>query len=515
MCVLRKIGVMKKSIGLIVGIAAFLALLLIPIDPTLLPPLARYAAAVTVLMAVFWITQPIPMEATALIPIVAFPLLGILTPAEACAPYADKVIFLFLGGFIIAMSMQRWGLHKRIALKIINITGTSPRRLVLGFMIATAFLSMWMSNTATAMMMIPIAIAIIATVLPTKNYREMTPEHKAFAGCIVLSVAYAAGVGGIATLIGTPANGILIAQMETLFPGSPSIDFFTWLKFGIPLLLILIPIMWLWLTRVAYRKMPKVLDHAKEALEHEVVALGPMSRGEKNTLFVFVFTAFCWIFAKNKDFGSFTIPGLEMIFPGIDDSTIAILGALLLFLIPISWKKHEFTMNWEWAVKIPWGILLLFGGGMCLSAAFIKSGLAQAIVGYFSVLNGVPIILLVLIVAVVVMLMTEVTSNTAIASVMMPILAVTALSLQVNPWILMMTAAVCSSFAFMLPVATPPNAIAYGTEYVEMKDMINAGWALNLLGIMVFTILLFTIVLWAFGISIELPAWAATSTIPI
>ncbi|HJK53269.1 MAG TPA: SLC13 family permease, partial [Methanocorpusculum sp.] len=343
---------MNKSIGLILGIAAFIALLLIPIDPEVLPTAARYAAAVTVLMAIFWITQPIPIEATSLIPIVAFPLLGILTPAEACAPYADKVIFLFLGGFIIAMSMQRWGLHKRIALKIIEFTGTSPRRLILGFMIATAFLSMWMSNTATAMMMVPIAIAIIATVLPTKVYKDMPDEHKAFAGCIVLAVAYAASIGGIATLIGTPANGILVAQMQTIFPDAPAVDFFTWLKFGIPLLLIFIPVTWAWLTHVAYRKMPKTLEHAKEALAAEVAALGPMSRGEKNTLAVFLLTAFLWIFEKNKDFGTFTIPGLEMIFPGIDDCTVAIFGALLLFLLPVNWKKQEFTMNWQWAVRI-------------------------------------------------------------------------------------------------------------------------------------------------------------------
>ncbi|HJK00659.1 MAG TPA: SLC13 family permease, partial [Methanocorpusculum sp.] len=228
---------------------------------------------------------------------------------------------------------------------------------------------------------------------------------------------------------------------------------------------------------------------------------------------VFLLTAFLWIFEKNKDFGTFTIPGLEMIFPGIDDCTVAIFGALLLFLLPVNWKKQEFTMNWQWAVRIPWGILLLFGGGMCLSAAFIESGLAQAIVDYFTVLNGVPVVLLILIVALVVCFLTEVTSNTAIASVMMPILAVTGLSLGINPWILMMTAAVCSSFAFMLPVATPPNAIAYSTEYVEMKDMVKAGWAMNLLGIAIFMILLYTVVLWAFGFTMDLPEWAFTTTI--
>jgi sodium-dependent dicarboxylate transporter 2/3/5 len=500
---------MNKSIGLLIGLAAFIAILVIPIDPAVLPQAARYAAAVTVLMAVLWITQPIPLAATALIPVVAFPLLGVLSASEACAPYADKVIFLFLGGFIIAMSMQRWGLHKRIALRIISIVGLSPRRMILGFMIATAFLSMWMSNTATAMMMIPIAIAIIATVIPAKKFSEMDAEQKAFATCIVLAVAYAASIGGIATLIGTPANGILTAQLQILFPQAPQIDFFTWLKFGIPLLLIMLPAVWLWMTQVVFRKMPKTLEHARDALEQEVADLGPMSRGEKNTLAVFLFTAFCWIFAQNKDFGAFTVPGLEMIFPGIDDTTIAILGALLLFIIPVNWEKHEFTMNWEWAVKIPWGILLLFGGGMCLSAAFIRSGLAEAIVGYVTVFEALPVIVLVLILALAVSFLTEVTSNTAIASVMMPILAVAALSLQVNPLILMMTAAVCSSFAFMLPVATPPNAIAYGTEYVQMRDMVSCGFILNLAGILVFVLLLFTLILWAFGITVGLPPWAA------
>ena len=277
----------------------------------------------------------------------------------------------------------------------------------------------------------------------------------------------------------------------------------------------MILIIWLWLTKVAYRKMPNVLTNAKEALNKEVKELGPMSRGEKNTLFVFVLTAFCWIFAKSKDFGVFTLPGLDVIIPGIDDSTIAIFGALLLFFLPISWKKQEYTMNWQWAVRIPWGILLLFGGGMCLSAAFIKSGLAQAIVGYLDVLNGAPILLVVLIIAILVSLLTELTSNTAIASVMMPILAVTAISLCVNPLVLMMTAAVCSSLAFMLPVATPPNAIAYGTEYVEMKDMVTAGWFLNFIGILIFTIFVFTIVLWAFGITLDLPSWALASTVTI
>ena len=501
---------MKKEIGKIIGILVFLAVLLAPVDPAIIPVEARYVAAVTLLMAIFWVSEAVPLEVTALLPIVLFPLLGVLSIKEATTPYASPVIFLFLGGFIIAMSMQRWGLHRRIALSIINIVGTSPRRLVLGFMIATAFLSMWISNTATAMMMIPIAIAIIATVMPAVNTKldEMNEEQRDFAGCLVIAVAYAANIGGIATIIGSPPNGIFIAQMKVLFPLAPTIDFFTWMKFGVPFAAIFIPIVWLWLVKVPYRHLPDKLSHAKDIIKQEMEELGPMSRGEQWTLFVFLLTAFSWIFASTKVIGGTTIPGLDQIFPGINDTVIAIFGALLLFVLPVDMKKGIFTMNWEWAQKIPWGILILFGGGLCLSAAFISSGLAKLIVDSFTMLSLLPIVAIVLIVAIAVSLLTEVSSNTAIASVMMPIMAVTAVSMGIHPYMLMLTAAVCASLAFMLPVATPPNAVAYGTGYIDMKTLFKSGWALNLMGVVFWTFFLFTVVMWAIGFTPDLPDWA-------
>lgn len=504
---------MKKEIGKIVGVLVFISVILAPIDPEVIPIEARYAAAVTLLMAIFWVTEAIPLEVTALLPIVLFPLLGVLSVREATAPYADPVIFLFLGGFIIAMSMQRWGLHRRIALSIINIVGTSPRRLILGFMIATGFLSMWISNTATAMMMIPIAIAIIATVMPGLNTKlnEMTEEQRDLAGCLIIAVAYAANIGGIATIIGSPPNGIFIAQMKILFPAAPDVDFFTWMKFGIPLAAIFIPIVWLWLIKVPYRHLPLKLSQAKDVIMEEMKELGPMSRGERWTLFVFILTAFCWINASTKVIGSVTIPGLDQVFPGINDTVIAIFGALLLFVLPVNWKEGIFTMNWEWAVKIPWGILLLFGGGLCLSAAFIQSGLAKLIVDSFTMLHVLPIALFVLIVALAVSLLTEVSSNTAIASVMMPIMAVTSVSLGVHPYMLMVTAAVCASLAFMLPVATPPNAVAFGTGYIDMRTLIRSGWALNLMGVVFWTFFLFTVVMWALGFTPDIPSWAVST----
>ncbi|MDK2974139.1 MAG: solute carrier family 13 (sodium-dependent dicarboxylate transporter), er 2/3/5 [Methanofollis sp.] len=505
---------MKKNIGRVFGPLIFLALILAPIDESIMPTPARYVAAVTLLMIIWWITEAIPLEATALLPVVLFPALGVLTATEAASPYADKVIFLFMGGFIIAMSMQRWGLHRRIALTIINIVGTSPRRLILGFMIATAFLSMWISNTATAMMMIPIAIAIITTIIPNAGtpLKDMTGEQRDFSEALVISIAYAANIGGIATLIGTPPNGIFAAQMKTLFPAAPAIDFFSWMKFGVPLVAIFIPITWLWLTYGSYRNLPTTIAHAKDIITHQIENLGPMTRGERWTLLIFVLTALSWVFEKTKVLGDLVIPGLDMIFPSIHDSTIAIAGALLLFLLPVDRKQGIYTMDWEWAAKIPWGILILFGGGLCLSVAFIKSGLATFIVDQIAVFGGLPIVVLVLIVGIGISLLTEVTSNTAIASLMMPIMAVTAVSMNMNPYLLMLTAAVCTSMAFMLPVATPPNAVAYASGYIDMKDLMRSGWVLDFIGVGLWTFFLFTIVMWALGFSPALPDWA---TMPV
>ena len=501
---------MKKVAIIVASLLVFFAILAIPIDPTVLAPEARSVAAVTVLMILLWGTGVIPLEATALLPLVLFPVLGVLSPVKVAESYGNEVIFLFLGGFIIAMSMQRWNLHRRIALHIIRIVGTSPRRLVLGFMVATAFLSMWISNTATTMMMIPIAVAIILTIIPgtDKTLESLDGKEQALARCLIISIPYAASIGGIATIIGTPPNGIFISQLATIFPDAPTIDFFTWMKFGVPFAAIFIIIAWLWLTQVPYRRMVSTLPSAKGLIREELAKIGQISTGERWTLIVFALTALAWIFAQTKDIGGFVIPGLDMIFPGIKDSTIAIFGALLLFILPVDRKEGIFTMDREWAVKIPWGILLLFGGGIALSNGFIQSGLAAAIVESLTLIHGLPIVILVFVVALGVSLATEVSSNTAMAAVLMPIMAVTAISVEVNPVILMMTAAVCASMAFMLPVATPPNAVAYGSGYVTARDLLRSGWALDLIGVILWTFFLFTLVLWALGVPLDIPAWA-------
>jgi sodium-dependent dicarboxylate transporter 2/3/5 len=503
---------MKQLIGIFTGILLFFILLLIPVNPEVLPPAAQAVAATTLLMVVWWVTEAIPIQATALMPLVLFPLLGVLSPIEAATPYADRIIFLFMGGFMIAMSMQRWGLHERIALNIINTIGTSPRMLIFGFMVATAFLSMWISNTATAMMMVPIAIAIIATILPSAETTidQMTPEQRDFSECLVISIAHAATIGGIATIIGTPPNGIFIAQLGTIFPNAPPVDFFAWMKFGVPLAVIFLPVSWFWLTSWPYRNIPKKIEHGREVIQDRLKALGSMSRGEKWTLLVFGLTALAWIFRTEKVIGDVVIPGINTIFPGVHDATIAIAGAILLFLLPVNARAGVFTMNWEWARKIPWGILILFGGGLSLSTAFIESGLAAVFMDYFATLGYLPIIVLMIIIGIFVSLLTEVTSNTAISSVMMPIMAVTSVSIGIHPFILMLTATLAASLAFMLPVATPPNAVAYGTGYITMHDMIRSGYVLNFIGVALISILMFTLIMWALGFGIALPGWALT-----
>ncbi|MBN1165819.1 MAG: SLC13/DASS family transporter [Methanospirillaceae archaeon] len=492
---------------LVAGLLVFVAVLLMP-QPLFHTWEIQATTAVTLLMIIWWITEAVPIPVTACIPLVGFPLLGVLTPAQACAPYADKTIFLFFGGFIIAASMQRWNLHRRIALLIISRTGTNPRHIILGFMIATAFLSLWISNTATAMMMIPIAVAIIGSMGIRVNPDDRGADVPGLAKALVIAVAYAASIGGIGTIIGSPPNGIFIAQMETLFPLSPSIGFVDWMSFGIPLVVVFIPLTWLWLVYGPYRRLPASLPQSRTIISEELKKLGHISTGERWTLFVFVMTAFLWIFSDTKEIGSLIIPGIDILIPGIDDSSIAMFGAILLFILPVNLKKHEYTMDWKSVLKIPWGVLILFGGGICLSQAFIASGLADLLVMHLTSLSILELLFLIILVALLVSFLTEVTSNTAIASVMMPILAVASVSMMINPIILMLTATLTSSLAFMLPVATPPNAVAYGTGYLTIRDMIQTGFILNVLGVFLVTLFMYTIILWALGISFDLPAWA-------
>ena len=469
----------SQRIGLVLGGLLFVALLLTPAPEALGTPGWR-TAAVAMLMAVWWMTEAIPIPATALLPLALFPTLGVLSPSNASAPYANEQIFLFMGGFLLAVTMEKWGLHKRIALRIMGFVGTSPNRLVLGFMLATGFLSMWISNTATAAMMLPIAIAVGDLFRP----QDQDGPYE-FGIALMLGMAYAASIGGVATLIGTPPNAILAAAASEIL--GVEIGFFQWMGVGLPLVLVMLPLTWLLLTRFLYPP-GRLSGDATAIIASETAALGPPSRGERITATVFVLTALAWVLRSEKNLEGITIPGLQTWAPNIGDATIAMAAAALLFMIPVDWRKGEFALDWPTARRIPWGVLVLFGGGLSLARAMDESGLASWIGGVVATLGAVPVVLIVAFVAALIVFLTEVTSNTATATMAMPIMAGAATGLGMNPLVVMSAAALAASMAFMLPVATPPNAIVFGSGYISIPQMSRAGFFLNLIAIVLITV---------------------------
>ena len=494
-------GIYRKRIGLFTGLLVFIIILIIPVSGSM-DVSAKRAAACAVLMAFWWITEAIPIPATALLPAILYPLLKITSAKEAVLPYADRNIFLFMGGFFIAMAMQRHYLHKRIALHIIRLVGTSSRKLVLGFMIATAFLSMWISNTATTMMMLPIGMAVISHFKTQVENGEsgitIDPHHFRFAIVLMLGIAYAASIGGIGTLVGTPPNIVFAGIVRNTLPGYPEIDFVTWMTIGLPIVIIFLPIAWIYLVYIGSPPEINQIPGSKVLIKNEIKALGRMNRGELITLIVFCLTALGWIFRTNISIGQFNITGwtnLLGIEEYVHDSTVALTGAMLLFIIPTSLKNHEFVLNWEWAKRIPWGILILFGGGFALASSFQSTGLDIWIGEMFARINTISILILIISVCLLLTFMTEITSNTATITMMLPVLAAMALSMKIHPYILMIPATISTSCAFMLPVATPPNAIVFGSEYIEMHQMARIGFLLNLAGVVIITSLMYFVVL--------------------
>ncbi len=460
------------------------------------------AGAVALLMVAWWVTEALPLAATALLPLALFPLLGVMSGKATASAYGDANIFLFAGGFFIAMAMQKCGLHVRIALNIVTRTGTNPRGLVLGFMVATAFLSMWISNTATTLMMLPIALAV-------SDYLETdTPDRGIgnFPACLLLSIAYAASIGGVGTLVGTPPNIVLAAQYAEMFPDAEPIGFLQWMCVGIPFVLLFLPLAWIFLTRVLFRLDARSDCRASDEIRRRKTALGSMSRAEKIVLTVSAMTALSWIFRKNIDLGLFSIPGWSSLFPnpgGIHDGTVAIFFAVLLFAIPTDLRKGEFALDWEWAKRIPWGVLLLFGGGLALAKAFKETGLVEWLGACFVHLSVLPPVLVVLMIALTLTFLTEMTSNTATTTIMLPLLGgAAALAIGVDPLLLMIPAAISASCAFMLPVATPPNAIVFGSGRITVEQMAWAGLLFNLAGALLVTLLTWFLAVPVFGIKI-------------
>ena len=484
----------KQTIGLITGLCLFLLTLLAP-DTEALPTSARHVLAVALLMASWWISEAIPIAATALMPIFLFPLLGVMPGNEVTQSYAHHLIYLFLGGFLIAVTIEKWNLHKRIALHTIRLVGVEPDRIILGFMIATAGLSMWISNTAATMMMITIGLAVLKQLSkeiaddPALNI-DTRPQHFQFGIALMLSIAYAASIGGTATLIGTPPNAIMAGIIEEQF--SATISFGKWMLFALPLSVTLLIACWLYLTRFAFTSEIKVLPGGRQAILDELQQLGAMSRQEATVLLVFICVALLWLCR-----GIFNPEA----FAYITDSTIAMAGALILFIIPAG--KGEFLLDWNTANKIPWDILILFGGGFALAKGFIDSGLTGAIAQQVQSLQELNIIWLLLATMTIVKILTEITSNTATASMFLPVVAALAIAVSIHPYCLMAAVALAASCAFMLPVATPPNAIAYSSRYFTTTQMTNAGIWMNLIALVIITLFIVFYMPVAWDISLD------------
>ncbi len=445
----------------------------------------RLALALMLWMGTWWLTEAIDVAATALLPVVFLPLTGARTLEEAAAPYAHPLIFLFIGGFLMALSMQRWSLDRRIALLTLRAVGTRPVALVGGFMLATAVLSACVSNTATTAMMLPIALSILHLVLGSdEDLSNARPEHRRLATCLMLGIAYAASIGGLATLIGSPTNGIFAGNAAERF--GDSISFQRWLLVGLPVAVVLLPATWWYLTRIAFRVGSEPIEGSDETIRATLRGLGRARPGEWATFLVFVTAAVGWM----------TRPLFEPFLPGLSDAGIAITAGLALFVIPVAPSRGEFALDWNTARRLPFGILLLFGGGLSLAQTIHATGVADFLGSRASALEGLPPIVLVALVTTGMVFLTELTSNTATAATLLPILASLAPALGLHPYELMIPATLGASCAFMMPVATPPNAIVFSSGYVTIPEMCRAGFALNLVSIAVISAATFPIVRW-------------------
>lgn len=456
----------------------------------------RATLAVMGWMAVWWLTEAIDVAATALLPLAAFPLFGILPMAEAAAPYGSDLVFLFMGGFIIALAMQRWGLDRRIALATLRLVGPRPPAIIGGFMVATAGMSMWVSNTATTGVMLPIALSVIELLRrqanPGAGLHADGVDGRNFATALMLSVAYSASIGGIATIIGTPTNGILVQFMAKTY--GREIGFAQWLAVGLPVTLLMLPVAWLLLTRVLFPVRIRAVEGGRELFAREYAALGPMQHGEWVTLVVFLAAAFAWI--TRPWLAAITLGAGEAAWQplaGLSDAGVAMTAALLLFVIPVRTgggaapPVRAFAMDWPTAEKLPWGVLMLFGGGLSLAAAVQGNAVAEFIGAQASVLGGMPTIVVVLAVTTVVIFLTELTSNAATVATLVPILAGLATGIGVVPVALLVPATIAASCAFMLPAGTPPNAIVFGSGHLTIAQMARAGFWLNIAGIAIIT----------------------------
>jgi sodium-dependent dicarboxylate transporter 2/3/5 len=505
-----------RALGPLLALAVWLAL-----GGSDLSADGRVVAAIGTLMAVWWMSEALPLAATSLVPIAAIPALTDLGIADATTPYADPIVFLFLGGFLIAIAMQKWNLHRRIALLTLRRVGTRPRQIILGMMIATAFLSMWVSNTATTLMMLPIALSVLILVIEnsrgaqTADQDELTermqgeetlsdiiedPDVRVFGVALLLAVAWSASIGGLGTLLGSPPNAIVAGYISTEL--DRDIGFVEWMALGVPLVIVFLAVAWWVITRVVFRFQLDAIPGGRELIDEQIAELGPPCRGEKVVMGVFAGAAFFWVvpgvLSNIGDLGE-RAPWLG----GFDDTVIAITAGLVMFLVPAGEgdDRGRMTLEWEDAERgLPWGVLLLFGGGLSLAAAVAGTGLDEWFGAQVSGLGALPVVLLLAAVVTLVLLLTEVTSNTATAATFIPVLGGVAVGIGVDPVTLLIPAALAATCAFMLPVGTPPNAIVFGTGAVTIGEMARGGVVLNVVGVVLIT--LFTVAVGPFALDL-------------
>ena len=459
-----------RSIGLYLGAILFLLVVLLP-TPDGMSSAAQVVAAVAVLMATWWITEALPFAVTALVPLILFPALGVMGVSDVTPAYANQIIFLFLSGFIFALCIERWNLHKRIALHTINAFGFSYNRILFGFMAATAFLSMWVSNTATTLMMIPIALAVASQLEPNAP----SAHSSSFSLSLLLGIAYSASIGGVATIIGTPPNAILAGMLEQ--QAGISIGFFDWMLFAFPLALCFLLIAWVYLKTIMKQSVNNSVSDGEKLLQEEIAKLPSLSKEEKLVLTIFSMVCFLWIIRGFID--------IEL-FKHIKDSTIGLFGVLWLFMLPAK-NGSERLMDWKTTKKLPWDILILFGGGFALASGFAHTELTQWMALKFDFLQGVNIAIVIFVIVLFVIFLTEITSNTATATLLIPLMIALSQTLAISPLLLATAVAVATSYAFMLPVATPPNAIVFGSGRVPIQKMAKVGFWLNIIGSILIT----------------------------
>jgi sodium-dependent dicarboxylate transporter 2/3/5 len=479
-----------KVIGFILG-PTFFVLINIFVPETFISPIAYKVLSVAAWVITWWVTDAMPFSVTALLPLILFPALGVMSVGRAAAPYANPIIFLFMGGFFIAIALEKHRLHERIALNLIKLTGTSGNGIIMGFMISTAFISMWISNTATAMMMLPIALSVVKLIIPENRMLgdgKLSGEQN-FALGLMLAVGYAATLGGLATIIGTPPNVVFIGLLNDF--NGPQISFGQWMLVGVPVALVLLVANYFIVTRILFPSKLDTVKGSEQLIRTKLKELGSLRKEEKLVLTIFLLTSFCWIF---QQFFNDIIFKAEI----LNDTNIAMAGGLLMFIVPVNLKESKFILHWEDTKNMAWGILILFGGGLCLAEGLGEAKIIQAVGGWIVAQTEYNIWFILLLIAVAVVL-SEMMSNVALVNIFIPVIFGIAQGLNINPILLALPVTLAASIGFMFPIATPPNAIVFSSGYIRMKDMVRAGLLLNIVSIIIIWVASITLVQWIFG----------------